>query len=785
MMNKQPETLDLLTVQQAAAFLNVSPGTIRRWAYHAQLSGRKIGLRGDWRFTKAELNALGKPNSVSSRVALRAAHSAVDASSSTDKPSAHSHIVQFYDDDAYLLKSVTQFIESADAAIVIATPEHRETLERNLSMDGKNLLRARQEGTYIALDAQETLSKFMVNDSPDPKRFFDLIGDVVNSVSGKGRVHAFGEMVALLWKEGNPEGALRLEELWNDLQTQTDFALFCAYPMQAFAGAAQMSRFRQVCDTHGTVTPSDSYVKLETEESRSREIAILQQKAKSFEAEQFFSKIAGSIPGMVAAYNIHTGTYFYVSEMSEKLLGYAPSDFLSGGTAFAFTLVHPEDTPRITAENTQALEAANRGELLGIAEFEYRMRHKNGSWRWIHTDASVFTRGADGSVESVLNVSRDITARKKIEDSLIKKDEFLAILAHELRNPLAPISSAVQILQLQETMSQDGTWAIDVIQRQLNHMTRLIDDLLDISRITSDKLELRKEKVDLNTILQAAVETVKPLIEEARHRLITSFSQNTIFIEGDAVRLAQIISNLLSNAAKYTRSGGTIWLETQEKDGEALITVRDNGIGISQEILPRIFDMFAQGERSPHSISGLGIGLTLVKRLIELHGGTIQAQSEGANRGSVFTARLPTIIDNTHPRGLSVDNVAHVQTSLRILVVDDNADALESMELALRLQGNQTHIARDGLEAVKAAEEFVPDVILLDIGMPVTDGYTAAKLIRAQPWGRKLKIVAVTGWGQATDKKRAKDAGFDHHLTKPVDQSALSDFLASVRKVRK
>ncbi|HMJ24832.1 MAG TPA: ATP-binding protein [Pyrinomonadaceae bacterium] len=392
-----------------------------------------------------------------------------------------------------------------------------------------------------------------------------------------------------------------------------------------------------------------------------------------------------------------------------------------------------------------------------------------------------------GRLIGAVNVLVDISDRKQAEEALKEadrsKNEFLATLAHELRNPLAPIRAAVKVLQIKSKPTPESQSALDVIERQTRQMTRLIDDLLDIARITSNKLELRRAPIELSQVLSAAVETSRPLIEQRGHKLIVKAAAAPIHIDGDLVRLAQVISNLLNNAAKYTDRGGRIWLESSRKKDEAVVKVIDTGVGISAEMLPRIFEMFTQAGRANESRSGLGIGLTLVKRLVEMHGGTITAHSDGVGQGSEFVLRMPVALAKA-PADLPVKpklkSRKEPKKPIKILVVDDNQDSADSLGMLLKLLGNDVRVVNDGLAAVEIAKEFEPRVLLLDIGLPTLNGYEAAKEIRKQPWGSRALLVAVTGWGERIDRQRSKKAGFDHHLVKPVDPDVLTTLLAAL-----
>jgi len=373
-----------------------------------------------------------------------------------------------------------------------------------------------------------------------------------------------------------------------------------------------------------------------------------------------------------------------------------------------------------------------------------------------------------------------VRADSALREADRQKDEFLATLAHELRNPLAPIRNAVQILLLKGQDVPDLQWASDVIDRQVNQMTRLVDDLLDVSRITTGKLELRTEVVELAKVIQDAVETSRPLIDHDGHRLTIKLPELPLLVEGDVVRLAEVFSNLLNNAAKYTEAGGEIELSVEAEDRTAVVCVKDSGIGIPAEMLPRVFNLFTQVDRHLHrSQGGLGIGLTLVKRLVEMHAGSVEARSEGAGRGSEFIVRLPLVAASQAVQQKRTEKKA-LTSKFRVLVVDDNHDGAETLGMMLGIMGNEIRLAHDGLAAVQAAEEFQPDVILLDIGMPVLDGYEACRRIRTSDWGKSMVLIALTGWGQEADRRRTKEAGFDQHLVKPVEAATLMSVFAGI-----
>ncbi|HEV2853470.1 MAG TPA: ATP-binding protein [Thermoanaerobaculia bacterium] len=361
-----------------------------------------------------------------------------------------------------------------------------------------------------------------------------------------------------------------------------------------------------------------------------------------------------------------------------------------------------------------------------------------------------------------------------------RKDEFLAILAHELRNPLAPLRNALRILELRGNDAQVLEQTRDIMERQLQQMVRLIDDLMDISRVTRGQVELRKERLDLAAVIRAALETSRPLIEESGHEITVAYPPKPVILHADPTRLAQVFANLLNNAAKYTPRGGRIWLTAERQDQSVLVKVRDTGVGIPDNMLLRIFETFTQVDRSlERPQGGLGIGLALVRSLVELHGGSVVARSDGPGQGSEFIVRLPVDPLPRKARAAEEDGKQVSTVKRRILVVDDNKDSADSLAMLLTLQGSEVRTAYDGLEAVAAAADFKPDVILSDIGMPGLDGYQAAQRIREQFHGKRAVLVAMTGWGQEDDKRRSMEAGFDFHLVKPVDLAVLEQLLDS------
>jgi PAS domain S-box-containing protein len=461
---------------------------------------------------------------------------------------------------------------------------------------------------------------------------------------------------------------------------------------------------------------------------------------------------------------------------AEKLYGYTAKEVVGRAIALLVPPDRPDELPGI-------MRRLRRGER--IDHYETVRVRKDGR----RVDVSVTIsplKDEAGRVIGASAIARDISARKRAEEELReanrRKSEFLALLAHELRNPLAPLRNGLQVIRL---ASHDGAaveQARTMMERQLGHMVRLIDDLLDLSRITNGKIDLRKERLDLAAAVQDAVEASRPLIEACGHELTVALPPQPVYVDGDRTRLAQVFANLLNNAAKYTDRGGRIGLAVERQGSDVVVTVRDTGVGIPADVLPKVFDMFTQAERSlERSQGGLGIGLSLVRGLVELHGGRVEAHSAGPGRGSEFVVRLPVLLTPAcapRPEGGAGPNGR--PSKYRILVVDDNEDSAVSLGLMLQIMGHDTQAAHDGLAAVEAAAAFRPDVVLLDIGLPRLNGYDACRRIREQPWGAGMVLIALTGWGQDDDKRRSKEAGFNFHMVKPVDPAALEKLLAGL-----
>jgi len=377
---------------------------------------------------------------------------------------------------------------------------------------------------------------------------------------------------------------------------------------------------------------------------------------------------------------------------------------------------------------------------------------------------------------------RQIALTEQLREADRRKDEFLALLAHELRNPLAPVLNAVNVMRMKETEDPDLRWCREVIERQAKQLTRLVDDLLDVSRITLGKIKVRPERVEVATVIAGAVEISRPLIDSHHHELTVSMPEDPIALNGDPARLTQVVANLLNNATKYQNEGGRIELLVEQAGHEAVITLRDCGIGIPPHMLSEVFELFSQGERTlTRSQGGLGIGLSLAKTVVEMHGGTVSAASEGVDRGSEFVIRLPCLgPEESNGRQEAFPGARRAVPPRRILVVDDSKDAAESLAMLLSLSGHQVMVAHNGVQALEVAAAERPEVILLDIGLPGMDGYEVCRRARAAGLTETL-IIAMTGYGQERDRQRSKEAGFDTHTVKPVELDHLLELLTAHR----
>jgi two-component system CheB/CheR fusion protein len=492
------------------------------------------------------------------------------------------------------------------------------------------------------------------------------------------------------------------------------------------------------------------------------------------EAESRFRQLAQNIPGVFWMTDARAPQMLFISPAYEDVWGCtcqglyeAPQSYLEG--------VHPDDRERVREAARRQLRGESTNE-------EYRVVRPDGSVRWVW-DRGFPIRDQAGQVYRVCGIAVDVTARKQAEEALKeadrRKDEFLAMLAHELRNPLAPIGTALEIMRRTGATVPSVEPARQTIERQFRQLARLVDDLLDVARITRGHVELRKGPAELAAVVGQALETSRPFLDARGHELTVSLPPEPVWLDADPDRLAQVFANLLNNAAKFTPEGGRIELTAERQGRDVVLRVRDNGVGMTGEMLTRAFDLFVQGDRAlDRSQAGLGIGLTLARRLVAMHGGSVHAYSDGPGKGAEFVVRLPVRAD-APPAGRASRRDDGPRTSRRILVVDDNVDAADALAHFLGMSGHQVRTAYGGPEALEAARAYRPETVFLDIGLPGMDGYEVARQLRREVGLEGIVLVAVTGYGQEEDRRRSHAAAIDHHLVKPVDLAALEAVLAA------
>ncbi|MEK6279853.1 MAG: ATP-binding protein [Acidobacteriota bacterium] len=606
------------------------------------------------------------------------------------------HFVQFYEADGFLLNSLSGFvgtaINSGDAAIVVATKSHRDGLDELLRANGLDVTNAVACGRYVSLDAAETLSKFMIDGLPEAGRFNDVLGGVLASVTdGRSRVRAFGEMVALLWAEGNYSGAIRLEELWNDLQRAYSFSLFCAYPMHGFGGEKFEQPHDGVCTVHSRVLPAESYGGLTDQDERLRAIARLQQKARSLQAE---------------------------------------------------------------VRERQQVEERLRLALVG-----------------------------------------EQMARAEAETANRMKDQFLATVSHELRTPLNAIIGWSHLLRSGNLDKTMATRALETIDRNAKSQAQLIEDILDVSRVITGKLRLNQEPVDISSVINAAIDSVQLAIDSRNIQLGVTLDPSARHTVGDSSRLQQVVWNLLSNAIKFTPPGGHIAVKVSRSGRNLQIRVSDTGQGISGEFLPFIFERFRQGDgTTTRQHGGLGLGLAIVRHLVELHGGTIEAESAGDGLGATFTIKLPLAPSPQRGKGRKAsaksapeeDASEHFASlpslaNVNVLLVDDNEDTLQILGVMLSESKATVQTAASVADALEVLEWYQPDVIVSDLAMPGEDGYSLISKLRAREGSdTPIPAVALTSYVRVEDRTRALSAGFNMFVPKPVQPEELITAIANL-----
>jgi PAS domain S-box-containing protein len=710
--------------------------------------------------------------------------------------SAHSHVLQFYEDDGFLIDSLSGWfgdvLSAGDACVYIGTGAHRISLEKRLGSRGLNLDTLRAQDRYVCLDAPETLSHFMVDEWPDEALFIKAMDNVVTRVSPSGKIRAFGEMVALLYMQRNREAAIRLEEIWNAFIKTREVSLCCAYPLNSFSTDPDASLFMKICAEHTPVLPAESYSALITPAERLRSISLLQHKATVLESEKAGRTEAQKslhlsqkeLSDFVenAAEALHQigpdGKILWANPAQLKLLGYSAEEYV--GHYFAEFYI---DHQRFDQFWQQLMLTRV------VRDFQASLRCKNGSVKHVLIHSSglwvertfLYTRCFIRDVTERIELEQELKARlAELAEADKRKNEFLAMLGHELRNPLSAVLDAVATAQLDPTRRER---ALIIARRQTRQLAALVDDLLDAGRITQGRITLKKDLINVGNLIKEAVEEVHCLVEPGHHELCLTVSPQAedLQIDADPTRLRQVIANLIDNAAKFTPPGGRIDVLVQRSADHVILRVRDSGVGIAPELLPRIFDLFMQSERAlDRSHGGLGIGLTVVKRLVEMHGGRIQAKSGGPECGSEFEVHLP-ILTTARPQAIAAGDKTEAGGGVHVLVIEDDRDAAEALTMLLELFGHQTTVVSDGLAAIDAAGKGGFDLALVDIGLPGIDGYEVARRIRMLETARTMMLVALTGYGQEADRERAWSAGFDEHLVKPVNVERLQALLSRRR----
>jgi PAS domain S-box-containing protein len=721
------------------------------------------------------------------------------------------HRVRFYDDDDLLMTEVGDFIDAAlrvgGSAIIIATPDHVSALRRRFCESWIDPQQVAALAAKLSFhDAEETLNRFMIDGWPDESRFDTVVGKIVRVACAEGGiVHAFGEMVALLCARDQFDAAIRLEEMWNTLAGETHFSLFCAYPWKLFPTTESSSAFRAVCNAHSHICESygnepvpsafttDTHSRTAELEQKAR--AMLAEVARRADAEEALIQRERELADFFdnSAEGLHRvgkdGTILWANRAELNMLGYHIDQYIGRHIADFHV-----DRPVIE----DILTKLTSGET--IYDYPARLKCSDGTIKHVVIHSNAYFE--DGELCYTRCFTRDATERHQRDEAYLQrekllrelteanqaKDEFLAMLAHELRNPLAPILSAAQLIDTHPTTDLHIRKTAAIITRQALQLKRLVDDLLDASRIHSAKLVLQLAAVDVRAVIASALETVQPTVDLSASTLRVDQLGQPVWINADSTRIAQCLANLLHNAFKFTPGTGHIELQVVcGPDETVIITVTDSGRGISAEMLPRLFGMFAQESASgSNGNTGLGIGLALTNYLVTQHGGTLTAHSAGLGLGARFSITLPRIpapmaqIDSAlTPSTAASPSTMHA----RVLVVDDNVDAAEMLQELLGMHGMNADVAHSGTAALEMMGAGHWDAVLLDIGLPDMSGYDVAATSRA----RKLLaddtlLVALTGWSDAESLRKSADAGFMHHLNKPVNFDVLLDLLEAQQK---
>jgi len=741
-------------------------------------------------------------------------------------PEPDAHAVEFYDRDfpaGNIARFLADGLESGAAAVVIATVEHRQAILAAFE-EGHRVAASAGPERLVFLDAAVTLAEICAGGEPTTAGLRRQVGPLLAELTARcGRIYAYGEMVDLLAGAGRVDSALRLESAWNEVLDQHSAKLLCGYRLGAFDHhGGDGDAFRRVCAAHGAVRIAPEagsggpgaigHERLIAElEQKSRlarlageRLARLQRitaaLAEALTTSQVVEVVGGELAAMMGS---EEGELVLPGEDGRSELRRLRSFSRRPGVRCDFGAV-AVDAPLPTAEAYRrgkpiwlptrraieerfghahqpstraaaALPVAAGGRVLGAIGLGYSEER----------DFSAADRDVAADVARQVGVALDRArlyedaqaAREEAERASNAKDEFLAMLGHELRNPLSPIVTALHLMRLRGSGELERERVL--IERQVSHLLRLVEDLLDVSRITRGKVQLERKPVELAEVVAQAIEMVGPLVAQRAHRLSIDVPPEGLRVEGDAARLAQVVSNLLMNAAKYTPGGGRIEVSAGSEGTEAFVKVRDNGMGIAPDLLPSVFDLFVQGPRArDRADGGLGLGLAIVHSLVELHGGRVAVASGGIGRGAEFTVRLP-LARAAAPEDEAMAALRANGRGLRVLLVDDNVDAALTLAELLAAMGCETRVAHDGPAALVAAQDFAPRLVLLDIGLPVMDGYELAARLRRNGLDHAF-VAALTGYGQPEDRERSRRAGFDDHFVKPMAPETLRVLVASL-----
>ena len=800
--------------------------------------------------------------------AINHSHSVLDLVPLTDwsEMSDSEHFVQFYENDNFLLDSLGGFIGkglcAGDACIVVATEAHREGLEARLRADGLEVDAAISSGQFVSLDAEETLSSFMVDAEPDAVLFRKAIGEIISRASlGRSRVRIFGEMVALLWAEHKYDAAIRLERLWNDLGKTHPFLLFCAYSINGFNGDAHAASLVEVCTAHSRVIPAESYTALPSTDERLRTILELQQKARSLQSVkdelelqvEDLRRLHEMSLGLTSTLDIESvlkevlraamavqGTDLGLLSLCDtqraglevKVHNGFDEDFLGQikwvapgegacGTCYQQRLrvvVEDVELDPVFAPYREAARAAGfrachstplitrRGDIIGVLSVHFREQHSPSERELRLMD--LYARMAADFIENAQlhhRVQMELAERERLltceqiaraeaESANRLKEEFLATVSHELRTPLTAIMGWAHMLLHGNLDEATVTHAAQTIERNARSQAQLVEDILDVSRVVTGKLNLNIAPVDAASVINAAIDSVQLAADSKGIKLEVTLDPSARHINGDAARLQQVVWNLLSNSIKFTPSGGRVEVRLERADADVQIRVSDTGEGISKEFLPFIFERFRQADgTSTRRHGGLGLGLSIVRHLVELHGGTVGADSAGEGLGTTFTIRLPLTNEKAF-RGqetkppLSLESNSGQLKSLptlggiQVLLVDDERDTLKMLSVILTEYKATVQTATSVEEAFEVLQWYKPDVLVSDLAMPEEDGYTLINRCRefGTKAGRQIPAVALTAYVRVEDRARALSAGFNMFVPKPVEPAELITAIANL-----